>query len=132
MFFSANVRAGEIAESLSSKTDDDIIIACAKILREESNSYNFDIDNCYCDANDVNISFNIYKDDRTKSWETFFKSLVKVRSTSEDFTRKCDTLFQQIFYLIHNGRKKNNSPSCYFSSKHSRQMSIKTSHTNPE
>ena len=106
MFFSANVRAGEIAESLSSKTDDDIIIACAKILREESNSYNFDIDNCYCDANDVNISFNIYKDDRTKSWETFFKSLVKVRSTSEDFTRKCDTLFQQIFYLIHNGRKE--------------------------
>ena len=31
---------------------------------------------------------------------------MKVRSTSEDLTRKCDTLFQQIFYLIHNGRKK--------------------------
>ena len=32
MFFSANVRAGETAESLRSKTDDDVIIACAKIL----------------------------------------------------------------------------------------------------
>ena len=32
-FFSTNVRAGQIAESLRSKTDDDIIIACAKILR---------------------------------------------------------------------------------------------------
>ena len=64
------------------------------------------MDNSYCDANDVNISFNIYKDDRPKRWETLFKSLVKVRSTSEDLTRICDTLFQQMFYLIHNGRRK--------------------------
>ena len=131
MFFSTNVRAGEIAESLRSKTDEDIIIACAKTLREECNSYNFDIDYSYCDANDVTISFNIYKDDRPKRWETFFKNLVKVRSTSEDLTRKGDTLFQKIFYLIHNGRKKNSSP-WQFSSKHSRQMSIKTAHTNSE
>ena len=32
-FFSTNVRAGEIDESLHSKTDDDLIIACAKILQ---------------------------------------------------------------------------------------------------
>ena len=107
MFFSMNVRVGEIAESLGSKTDDDVIIACAKILREECNSYKFDIDNSYCDGNDVNISLiNIHRDDRPKSSETFFKSLMKVRSPSEDLTRKCDTLFQQIFYLINNGRKK--------------------------
>ena len=76
------------------------------MLREECNSYKFDLDNSYCDANDVSISFNVYKDDWPKRWEICFKRLVKVRSTSEDLTRKCDTLFQQIFYLIHNGRKK--------------------------
>ena len=73
MFFSTNVRAGEITESLRSETDDGVIIACAKILREECSSYNFDVDNSYCDANDVNISFNIYKDEEPKSWETFFE-----------------------------------------------------------
>ena len=103
--FLTNVCAGEIAESLRSNNDN-VIIACAKILREECNSYNFDIDNSYCHGNDVNIRFNIYKEDRPKSWETFFKSLVKVRSTSEGLTRKCDTLFAQIFHLIHNGEKK--------------------------
>ena len=41
----------------------------------------------------LNISFNIDKDDWPKSWETFFKSLVKIRSTSDDLTRKCDALF---------------------------------------
>ena len=59
MFFSTNVRAGEIVESLHSKTDDNVIIACAKILREECNSCKFDIDNNYCETYDVNISFNI-------------------------------------------------------------------------
>ena len=59
MFFSTNVRAVEIAESPRSETDDDLIIACAKILREECNAYNFDIDNSYCNTNDANISFNI-------------------------------------------------------------------------
>ena len=63
MFFSTNVRAGEIAESLRSKTDDDVIIACTKILREECNSYYFDIDNSDCDANDLNLSVNSYEDD---------------------------------------------------------------------
>ena len=29
-----------------------------------------------------------------------------VRSNSEDFTRICNTLLQQKFYLIHNGQKK--------------------------
>ena len=33
LFFSMNFCAGEIAESLHSKTDDDVTIACAKILR---------------------------------------------------------------------------------------------------
>ena len=79
---------------------------CKNITNKECNPYKFDIDNFYCDANDVNISFNMYNNDRLKSWKIFFKSLVKVRSTSEDLTRKCDTLFQQIFYLIHNRQKK--------------------------
>ena len=73
MFFSTNVRAGEIAESLRSKIDDNVIIACAKILSEECNSYKFDTDCRYCDANDVNISFNIIKKDRPKSLENFLK-----------------------------------------------------------
>ena len=88
------------------------------------------MDNSYCDANDVNISFNIYKDDRPKRWETLFKSLVKVRSTSEDFARKCDTFSAGI--LSYTQRAKKNSPPCQFSSKYSRQMSIKTAHTNSE
>ena len=107
MFFSTSGRAGEIAESFRSKTDDDVIIACAKILREGCNSYKFDVDNSYCDANDVNINFNIYiKTTGPKAGKHFFKSLVKVRSTPEDLKRKCDTIFQQILYLIRNGPKK--------------------------
>ena len=52
VFFSTNFRAGEVVESLHSKTDDNLIIACTKILREGCNSCKFDIDNNYCDAND--------------------------------------------------------------------------------
>ena len=33
-----------------------------KITNEQFDSYKFDIDNSYCDANDVNISFNVDKD----------------------------------------------------------------------
>ena len=73
MFFSTNVHAGEKAESLRSETNDYVNIACTKISRGKCNSYKFDIDNSYCDANDVNKSFNIYKDDQPKSWETFLK-----------------------------------------------------------
>ena len=103
MLFSTNFYTGEIAESLCSKADDGVR---KNITNEECNLYKFDIDNSYCDANDVNINFNMYKDDRFKSWQTFFKSLMKIRLTSEDLTRKCDTIFQQIFYLIQNERKK--------------------------
>ena len=60
MFFCRNVHGGEIAESFCSITDDNVIIARTKILREECNSYSFEIDNNYCDANDVNVSFDIH------------------------------------------------------------------------
>ena len=73
IFFSTNVRAGEIVESLCSKTDDNVIIVCAKILSEECNSYKSDTDCRYYDANDVNISFNIIKKDRPKTLEKFLK-----------------------------------------------------------
>ena len=60
MFLCRNVHGGEIAESVRSITDDNVIIARTKILREECNSYSFEIDNSYYDTNDVNISFDIH------------------------------------------------------------------------
>ena len=39
MLFSTNFYTGEIAESLRSKADDDVIIACAKILRMKNVTY---------------------------------------------------------------------------------------------
>ena len=52
--FSTNFCAGEIAESLPSKTSDNVIIASMhkNIINKVFNSYKSDIDNSYCDAND--------------------------------------------------------------------------------
>ena len=38
-------------------------------------------------------------------WEMFFNNLFPQRSRSENIIRKCDTIFQIVFNLVHNGRK---------------------------
>ena len=41
-------------------------ITSAKILREECKSYDFDIDNSKCHANDMLINLNVHEDDQFK------------------------------------------------------------------
>ena len=53
-----------------------------KILQKKCKSYDFDIDNSNCHANDMIINLNVHKDDQSTDWMILFKYLVEVRSTS--------------------------------------------------
>ena len=50
-------------------------ITSAKILREECKSYDFDIDNSKCHANDMLINLNVHEDDQFKDWKILFLSI---------------------------------------------------------
>lgn len=106
MFFSSRICPADVIENLRKKTFSNNIILCASELRNECKSYEFALDQSYCDASDVMLSYESYKNNRPTAWELFFDTLFPSRKKSEAIKRKCDMIFQTIFYVLHNGRKK--------------------------
>lgn len=47
-----------------------------------------------------------YDTERPERWKTFFDTLLPSHSKSEGVTRKCDSIFQIAYTLVHDGRKK--------------------------
>ena len=79
MFFSASICSRDVAETLRSN---DSIKLCAAKLRKECEEFNFLLDGSYCDARDVKVSFEQYKNNYFESWETFFITLSPFQTKS--------------------------------------------------
>ena len=103
MFFSTKIRAPDIAETLRAA---DPIQQCATELRNECENFDFLLQGSFHAPDDLEISFKHYIQQRPETWEKFFNALFPYRIKADNIKRKCDTLLQVFFYLIHNGKSK--------------------------
>ena len=103
MFFLSSIRQVDIVETFRVKNP---IVECAQKLRDECENYSFNLDDTNCNARDVANSLSQYKPDKPPMWEMFFNSLFPQRSRSGNMIRKCDTIFQIVFNLVHGCSKK--------------------------
>ena len=85
MFFSASICSRDVAESLRSK---DPIKLCVAKLRKEWDEFDLILDASYCDARDVKVSLEQYKNNYFQSWETFFNTISPFRTKSQYIRRK--------------------------------------------
>ena len=102
MFFSANIKSVDIAETL--RTGNSMLFA--EHLREEAKSFDFGLEGSFCSAEDVEISDDIHSHDRPQLWEKFFDTIFPYRTKSKHIQRKCDVIFQIIYFIMHNGQKQ--------------------------
>ena len=100
MFFSTRVKSEDIAETLRRN---DFIHKCGEYLREECQILDLGLAESYCSDDDIEISFNIFTQNRPKRWEKFNISF-PYRTQSVNIKCKSDMIFQIIYYIIHNGK----------------------------
>ena len=97
MFFSTNVTTGDVIETL--RTNESMKM-CAGVLRKECEEFDFDLDGTYKNANDLRIAFENFDQKRPPMWEKFFNILFPFRKSSDNITRKCDMIFQEIYNIM--------------------------------
>ena len=97
MFYSVNINTSDITETLR---EVDVLKVCANLLREECRTYNFLLNITFCDADDLKLSFDVYKKNRPVSWNEFFCRLPQKPSIPTKKQRVCDSLFQIAHSLI--------------------------------
>ena len=86
--------------------DSDPIKVSAKMLREECKQYDFkDLQDSYKNAEDIEISLNRYKEESLGSWDKLFNEMFPYRKQSPIIQRKCDTIFQIVYNMVHDSRK---------------------------
>ena len=103
MFFSSKVKSTDITEQVRSI---DVIIECAKPIRNQMKNYNFDLDESYCDVDDISLSYDVLVKNRPLEWNTFCSALFDHEVISIARQRICDTVFQILYKLIHRNRKR--------------------------
>ena len=104
MYYSKSIFQKDIVETLRMK---DSIKECALQLRKDCNEMNFNIDNSYCDINDMRISYEQFQKCIPKSWQVFFKHFSgKLKMQSNNCQIRCYMILQMFYYIAHNGSKK--------------------------
>ena len=73
---------------------------CAKLLREEVESYDFHLDNSYNAASDLKASYDMYRLRKPLAWQKCFDSMFPKRKNYDGLQRKCDAVFQIMYSLI--------------------------------
>ena len=82
----------------------------------KSKTFNFGLDNSYCDGDDVSISYESFKRKRPAVWEKFFNILTDQKDKSKIKQRVCDSVYQILNKMIHNNRRR--TPLAIGRSKH--------------
>ena len=101
MFYSCNIAAHDIAEVVRKK---DVIKDCAEILKKECKSFDFNLDDKFCDGDDLEHSTSRLADNFPEKWINFFTALFN--SFTNSVKRKSMVIFQIVYCIIHNGGKK--------------------------
>ena len=103
LVYASNIDYGRIVDKVRSC---DIIKKCAAILREEAQTFDFNLGEKFGDASDLAKTENEYEQSRPKQWEKFLQALSPSFMKSDATRRRCDTLFQIAYFMINNGLKK--------------------------
>jgi len=99
MFFSNSIKTSEVVSTLHSQ---DSIKICAQTLKRECQNYSFKIESSNKSADDLAISLDSFKKEKLCAWNKFFKEMFPFREQSKQIQRKCDTIFQIVYNLVHN------------------------------
>ena len=100
MFFSSQVSSEDVVETLRAN---EIRKLYAEALRKECEDFNYNLEESYKTANDLQENFDKL---RPPTWEKFFSAMFPYRKSSPNITKKCDLIFQVVYNLVHNGRKR--------------------------
>ena len=103
MFFSTDVSKGDLVKKIRST---DVVSECARLLRDESKNYNFNLDSSYCNIKDVYISRKLFLQDIPPVWDRFTRYLLDQVTISDEKQRACDTVFQILHKQIHNNQRR--------------------------
>ena len=103
VFFLNSIQKSDVVTTVH---DSDPIKATAKVLREECKQCEFkDLQDSYKNAEDIEISLNSYKEEGLESWDKFFNEMFPYRKESSIMRRKCDTIFQIVYNMVHDSSK---------------------------
>ena len=72
----------------------DPIITVAKLLCEETQQYDFLLDDSFSTSNDLVGSHEIYQTKKPEMWKTFSNALIPNRKYYDGPQRKSDTIYQ--------------------------------------
>lgn len=100
MFYSVSIKSEDVAETLRRV---DVVEMCAEKLQKECKLYDFELSGSFNSAEDADLSYNKYTNNRPPTWERFFNAMFPYRPNSVPLHRKCDTIFQIFHYMLHNG-----------------------------
>ena len=107
MFYLTGIKCADVAEKLHSTDRIKVFKVCAQRWRDECCMFEFHLEGTYNSAENCSISFETYTTSHPHWWEGFSNILFPHRTKSVNNQRKCDTIFQIIHYIIHNGKKHN-------------------------
>ena len=102
MFSSSSIKAESVVDKLRSK---DPVRECARLLKEECRRYDFELEGSYKTSEDLLSSYNNWMSNRLSNWEKFFNELFPYYKQSDTIKRKCGTVFQIMYNLVHNASK---------------------------
>jgi len=103
MFFSNSITTLDVVNTIQNHQDN--VKVCAQNLRQECQNYSFGIEKSYRSASDISVSLNTFKQEKLPTWNEFFKEMFPNREKSDRIKRKCDTIFQIVYNLVHNSTK---------------------------
>ena len=104
MFFSYNADQCTLVETLRTTKHSQYLLE----LKSEFMKYDFALSNSYCHPQHVKISMENFKSSRPPSWMEFLKYLFNGRNifdSNPTLMLKLDTLYQIIYFTLHNGRR---------------------------
>ena len=102
MFFSSSIKTEKVVDKLRNQNP---IRECAQLLKEECIQYDFKLEVSYKTSEDLLLSYNNWMTNRLPNWETFFNELLPFHRQSNIIQRKCGTVFQILYNLVHNATK---------------------------
>lgn len=83
----------------------DAIKLCAQVLKRECEEYSFELERTNKSAKELEECLEKFESEQLSAWNEFFKELFPRRQESTQNQRKCNTIFQMIYNLLHNSNK---------------------------
>jgi hypothetical protein len=102
----SSVALNLLSSTIKNLESQETIKNCAQILRNECLTYEFNLQDKFCDETDLTTSMENYVADRPLQWSLFFASLLPSYKISENIQRKCDMIFQCFYNVVNDSSKK--------------------------